>query len=172
MKKVLIVCSFLMIAVIGISCKTGEKVTVSSESLIAHQQAVKVLEEGNFVIEADEFFIPAMESDEPIRSSTRSFISLENGKANIKIYPEVATPNMTWSNMEAVGTGTIQFQKMNKRNGEMKYVLDIVDNNENWKNLKGILVLYKESNKCYLQLFRKNYGDKVVSINGRVCKYQ
>lgn len=172
MRKMLVVCCSLMVAVILSSCKSGERVAAFQESSAVHLQAVKALDEGNFVIEADEFFIPSMESDKPFRSSTRSFISLENGKAVIKIYPDVTPPNITWSNMETIGSGMITFQKMNKKNGEMKYLLDIVDDDENWKNLKGTLTLYRDSNKCYLQLFRKISGDKIVSINGQVCKYQ
>lgn len=171
MRKILIICCSL-IAVICASCKTGEKISVSQESSAAHLQAVKALDEGNFVIEMDEFFIPLMESDKPYRSSTKSFLSLENGKVIIRIYPDVTSPNITWSNMETKGSGTIKFQKKSKRTGELKYILNIADSNENWKNMKGILILYPDSNKCYLQLFRNISGDKIVSINGRVCKYE
>lgn len=54
---------------------------------IRHAQASKALEEGRFVIEANEFYLP--EDKSPVKSSTGNYISMEGKRGVISFTPDL-----------------------------------------------------------------------------------
>ena len=109
---------------------------------IRHAQASKALEEGRFVIEANEFYLP--EDKSPVKSSTGNYISMEGKRGVISFTPDLF-PKTPLGNLTMRMTGPANSQ-----------------------DRKVIITLYKDTDKCHVQVSNELLAYPVVKFTGVV----
>ena len=123
---------------------------------IRHAQASKALEEGRFVIEANEFYLP--EDKSPIKSSTGNYISME-GKRGVISFTPALFPKTPLGNL------TITDER--KKNGDIQFCMRMTGP-ANSQDRKVIITLYKDTDKCHVQVSNELLAYPVVKFTGVV----
>lgn len=131
---------------------------------IRHAQASKALEEGRFVIEANEFYLP--EDKSPVKSSTGNYISMEGKRGVISFTPDLF-PKTPLGNLTITDdTAEITLEKR-KKNGDIQFCMRMTGP-ANSQDRKVIITLYKDTDKCHVQVSNELLAYPVVKFTGVV----
>lgn len=89
MKIIFKLLTIILLIIVSIGCASQKPASgrqgEAAGGEIRHAQASKALEEGRFVIEANEFYLP--EDKSPVKSSTGNYISMEGKRGVISFTP-------------------------------------------------------------------------------------
>ena len=107
---------------------------------IRHAQASKALEEGRFVIEANEFYLP--EDKSPVKSSTGNYISMEGKRGVISFTPDLF-PKTPLGNLTITDDSAEITLEKRKKNGDMQFCMRMTGP-ANSQDRKVIITLYKD----------------------------
>lgn len=154
----------LFIMLIMTSCaaqKAGNKAdTFGSEAL--YIQALQALENQNFIIKINEFYFP---SDKAPVNSTNSYVSMQGSHAVIRVsqdFPSAFSSNRDTESDAAEITGGER-----KRKGDMQFHM-LIKGAEKWQDRELIIVLYKNTNQCFVHINRGHSGQNIVNFKGYV----
>lgn len=154
----------LFIMLIMTSCaaqKAGNKAdTFGSEAL--YIQALQALENQNFIIKINEFYFP---SDKAPVNSTNSYVSMQGSHAVIRVsqdFPSAFSSNRDTESDAAEITGGER-----KRKGDMQFHMKI-KGAEKWQDRELIIILYNNTNQCFVHINRGHSGQNIVNFKGYV----
>ena len=163
MKRVFYLLSVLFLLLMS-SCGTSNKAVDKT----AHAVALQAIENRNFIVEIDEFYISSG-LRHGVRQTNGSYFQVKDSVADY--YLSSATfPRMPLYRLKQ--KGSVRFlDKKTKKNGDVEYRIQVIINEAGARNSKAIylLTLFAESNSCYFQLDSK-IGYNVIdeSFRGKV----
>lgn len=95
MKIIFKLLTIILLIIVSIGCASQKPASgrqgEAAGGEIRHAQASKALEEGRFVIEANEFYLP--EDKSPVKSSTGNYISMEGKRGRYQFHPRPLPEN-------------------------------------------------------------------------------
>lgn len=168
MKIIFRLFTIIQLIIVLVSCAaqkpaTGRQGEAAGEEL-RHARASEALEEGQFVIEANEFYLPSDKS--PVKSSTGNYISMEGKRGVISftpdLFPKTPLGNLTIED----GAAEISLEKR-KKNGDMQFCMRMTGP-ANSQDREVIITLYKDTDKCYVQVSNELLAYPVVKFTGVV----
>lgn len=129
-----------------------------------YQQAVKALNEQKFRINANEFFFPGDKS--PVKPSVGNYLSMQGKQAVLKFSPDLF-PGTPLSYLTITDEDAEIVEEKRKKNGDVQYSLKMIGLANN-QDRKILITLYKNSNKCYVQVFNELLAYHIVDFTGQV----
>lgn len=152
----------LMAALTG--CKTRHFAINEAEGVL-YEQALKALNERQFVIEADEFYLGDSDAS-PVKQASGSYISMQGNLAIIK-YSANLFPKYPFELLETRDSDAKMTEVKSKRNGDVRFTIEI-DDERPWKRYRIPITLYKNTNKCFVQVKAKYRGTDNISFTGYI----
>ena len=143
--------------------KSGNNTGKSTAEEVLYTQALKALEERNFIIKIDEFHFP---SDKAPVNSTNSYVSMQGSHAVIRMSQDF--PSQIPSNRNTESDNAEITKGTTKKNGDMQFSMKIKGGlpRQSWEFL---IVLYKNTNQCFVNINRGHSGQNIVNFKG--CVY-
>ena len=161
MKIIFKLLTIILLIISLVSCAAQNR---AAGEEIRHAQASKALEEGRFVIEANEFYLP--EDKSPVKSSTGNYISMEGKRGVISFTPDLF-PKTPLGNLTITDdTAEITLEKR-KKNGDIQFRMRMTGP-ANSQDRKVIITLYKDTDKCHVQVSNELLAYPVVKFTGVV----
>ena len=166
MKTILKISAITILFIALGSCaaqKAGQKAgdAIGAET---HEQAVKALDERQFIIEVNEFIKPT--DKEPVKSASGSYISMQGNRATIKFAPDLSPrPPFDFENIED-DAAEITLEKR-KKNGDVQYSMT-VKGKQQFQDRKILITLYNNSDKCFVRVTNEALAYHVVDFTGRI----
>lgn len=127
------------------SCRTAMRDVQVKESVLLYEQALKALENQNFIIEAYEFHYP---SENAVKTSVGSYISMQGRRAEINLTEDVLRKNPL---RYAVIVDPSSILAKEKKRGDMYRLM--MKGEQPWLNRRVLITLYKNTNQCYVQVY-------------------
>lgn len=154
----------LFIMLIMTSCvaqKAGNKAdTFGSEAL--YIQALQALENQNFIIKINEFYFPSDKAPVP---STNSYVSMQGSHAVIRVSQDCPSRFLSYQDTESDAAQITEGE--HKKNGDMQFHM-LIKGAEKWQDRELIIVLYKNTNQCFVHINRGHSGQNIVNFKGYV----
>ena len=153
----------LIMALAGCAAqKSGNNPGKSTAEEVLYTQALKALEERNFIIKIDEFHFP---SDKAPVNSTNSYVSMQGSHAVIRMSQDF--PSQIPSNRNTESDNAEITKGTTKKNGDMQFSMKIKGGlpRQSWEFL---IVLYKNTNQCFVNINRGHSGQNIVNFKGYV----
>ena len=166
MKTLLKLLAILTLLISSTSCqtqKTSVDVATAGNSEILYQQALKALDNHNFVIEATEIYLPSSKS--PMKITSGSYLSM-NGSQGIINFTSDVFPRDPWSYLVITDNEAEITKVKEKKNGDQIYKVKI-DGEEQWLRRSVMITLYNNTNQCFVQI-NDRAGMKVADFKGNV----
>ena len=154
---VLLICSFAGCA----SQKKLQKSFRSAESEVLHQQALKALVEGRFIIRVDEFY----PDGEPVKMATDSYMLMRDDQYEIKFSPDLSTGLFYMSDENYMSNTKITKGK-SKKNGDIQFDVKIFGAFQ-WKEYRISITLYNDTNQCFVQL-QNQFNKEIIGLKGHI----
>lgn len=159
-----LLCILMMFVCIGCQTKTAVTQMSTTEPEMRHQEAIKVLEEHKFIIEADELYLPTEKV--AVVTSPGNYISL-NGQQAVVNFTEDVFPRSPWTYL-IINDKAAQITKVTTRkNGNIEYCIEI-DGGQTWLKRTVLITLYANTNECFVQVKDRRTGQPVVDFKGRI----
>ena len=142
--------------------KSGNNPGKSTAEEVLYTQALKALEERNFIIKIDEFHFP---SDKAPVNSTNSYVSMQGSHAVIRMSQDF--PSQIPSNRNTESDNAEITKGTTKKNGDMQFSMKIKGGlpRQSWEFL---IVLYKNTNQRFVNINRGHSGQNIVNFKGYV----
>ena len=153
----------LIMALAGCAAqKSGNNPGKSTAEEVLYTQALKALEERNFIIKIDEFHFP---SDKAPVNSTNSYVSMQGSHAVIRMSQDF--PSQIPSNRNTESDNAEITKGTTKKNGDMQFSMKIKGGlpRQSWEFL---IVLYKNTNECFVQTHGGYDGTNVINFKGHI----
>ena len=153
----------LIMALAGCAAqKSGNNPGKSTAEEVLYTQALKALEERNFIIKIDEFHFP---SDKAPVNSTNSYVSMQGSHAVIRMSQDF--PSQIPSNRNTESDNAEITKGTTKKNGDMQFSMKIKGGlpRQSWEFL---IVLYKNTNECFVQTNGGYDGTNVINFKGHI----
>ena len=164
MKTILKSLSIIILVVAMAGCaaqKGGNKAdTFGSEAL--YIQALKALKNRNFIIKINEFYFP---SDKAPVNSTNSYVSMQGNHAVIRMSQDF--PSAFSSNRDTESDAVEISDGERKRKGNMQFHMKI-KGAEKWQDKELIIILYNNTNQCFVRLHGGYAGVNVINFKGHI----
>lgn len=164
MKTILKSLSIIILVVAMAGCaaqKGGNKAdTFGSEAL--YIQALKALKNRNFIIKINEFYFP---SDKAPVNSTNSYVSMQGSHAVIRMSQDF--PSQIPSNRNTESDNAEITKGSAKKNGDIQFHM-LIKGAEKWQDRELIIILYKNTNQCFVNINRGHSGQNIVNFKGYV----
>lgn len=164
MKTILKSLSIIILVVAMAGCaaqKGGNKAdTFGSEAL--YIQALKALKNRNFIIKINEFYFP---SDKAPVNSTNSYVSMQGNHAVIRMSQDF--PSQIPSNRNTESDNAEITKGSAKKNGDIQFHM-LIKGAEKWQDRELIIILYKNTNQCFVNINRGHSGQNIVNFKGYV----
>ena len=164
MKTILKSLSIIILVVAMAGCaaqKGGNKAdTFGSEAL--YIQALKALKNRNFIIKINEFYFP---SDKAPVNSTNSYVSMQGNHAVIRMSQDF--PSAFSSNRDTESDAVEISDGARKRKGNMQFHMKI-KGAEKWQDKELIIILYNNTNQCFVRLHGGYAGVNVINFKGHI----
>ena len=159
----ILVLIILVMAVAGCAAqKGGNNTGKSTAEEVLYTQALKALEKRNFIIKIDEFHFP---SDKAPVNSTNSYVSMQGSHAVIRISQDF--PSTFSSNRDTESEAAQITEGERKKNGDMLFHMKI-KGAEKWQDKELIIMIYKNTNQCFVRLHGGYAGVNVVNFKGHI----
>ena len=153
----------LIMALAGCAAqKSGNTPGKSTAEEVLYTQALKALEERNFIIKIDEFHFP---SDKAPVNSTNSYVSMQGSHAVIRMSQDF--PSAFSSNRDTESDAVEISDGERKRKGNMQFHMKI-KGAEKWQDKELIIILYNNTNQCFVNINRGHSGQNIVNFKGYV----
>ncbi|MCD7794813.1 MAG: DUF4251 domain-containing protein [Alistipes sp.] len=153
----------LIMALAGCAAqKSGNNTGKSTAEEVLYTQALKALEKRNFIIKIDEFHFP---SDKAPVNSTNSYVSMQGSHAVIRVSQDF--PSAFSSNRDTESEAAQMTEGERKRNGDMLFHMKI-KGAEKWLDKELIIMIYKNTNQCFVRLHGGYAGVNVVNFKGHI----
>lgn len=155
----------LIMAMAGCAAqKTGSRTGESTAEEVLYKQAIQALDERKFIIEATEFYFPG--GKYPTKSETNSQISMDGNKAVIRFSPDLfpRSPMDHWNIEDDAAEIT---KGSAKKNGDIQFHM-LIKGAEKWQDRELIIILYKNTNQCFVNINRGHSGQNIVNFKGYV----
>ena len=153
----------LIMALAGCAAqKGGNNTGKSTAEEVLYTQALKALEERNFIIKIDEFHFP---SDRAPVNSTNSFVSMQGSHAVIRVSQDF--PSAFSSNRDTESDNAEITKGECKKNGDTQFHMKI-KGTEKWQDKELIIMLYKNTNQCFVRLHGGYAGVNVINFKGHI----
>ena len=167
MKIILKSLSVIMLIMAMAGCaaqKTGSRTGESTAEEVLYKQAIQALDERKFIIEATEFYFPG--GKYPTKSETNSQISMDGNKAVIRFSPDLfpRSPMDHWNIEDDAAEIT---KGEHKKNGDIQFSMKI-DGAQKWQDKELIIILYKNTNTCFVHVNGGYSGHNIVDFKGYV----
>ena len=117
-----------------------------------------------FVIEANEFYLP--EDKSPVKSSTGNYISMEGKRGVISFTPDLF-PKTPLGNLTITDDSAEITLEKRKKNGDIQFCMRMTGP-ANSQDRKVIITLYKDTDKCHVQVSNELLAYPVVKFTGVV----
>ncbi|MCD8275337.1 MAG: DUF4251 domain-containing protein [Alistipes sp.] len=159
----ILVLIILVMSVAGCAAqKGGNNTGKSTAEEMLYTQALKALEERNFIIKIDEFHFP---SDKVPVNSTNSYVSMQGSHAVIRMSQDCPSRFLSYQNTESdnaeITKGSV------KKNGDIQFHM-LIKGAEKWQDRELIIILYKNTNQCFVNINRGHSGQNIVNFKGYV----
>lgn len=156
--------AILFVALAG--CATQKQMLESDDvSGVLYRQALMALDGRRFTIELTEAYPSSGEAPVP---SAGSYISMDDGRAFMRISPDIQSRIMRSSRQAEACSAAMTTDKSSK-NGDRQYRLKIKDNAHNsWMSEQMVITLYKGTNQCLVQFPPAELQPLIRSFKGRV----
>lgn len=144
--------------------KTGNRAGESTAEEVLYKQAIQALDERKFIIEATEFYFPG--GKPPTKSETNSHISMDGNKAVIRFSPDLfpRSPLDHWNIEDDAAEIT---KGEHKKNGDIQFSMKI-DGAQKWQDKELIIILYKNTNACFVYVNGGYSGHNIVNFKGDI----
>lgn len=153
----------LIMALAGCAAqKSGNNPGKSTAEEVLYTQALKALEERNFIIKIDEFHFP---SDKAPVNSTNSYVSMQGNHAVIRMSQDF--PSAFSSNRDTESDAVEISDGERKRKGNMQFHMKI-KGAEKWQDKELIIILYNNTNQCFVRLHGGYAGVNVINFKGHI----
>ena len=153
----------LIMALAGCAAqKSGNTPGKSTAEEVLYTQALKALEERNFIIKIDEFHFP---SDKAPVNSTNSYVSMQGSHAVIRMSQDF--PSAFSSNRDTESDAVEISDGERKRKGNMQFHMKI-KGAEKWQDKELIIILYNNTNQCFVRLHGGYAGVNVINFKGHI----
>lgn len=165
MKTILKSLSIIILVVAMAGCaaqKSGNNPGKSTAEEVLYTQALKALEERNFIIKIDEFHFP---SDKAPVNSTNSYVSMQGNHAVIRMSQDF--PSAFSSNRDTESDAVEISDGERKRKGNMQFHMKI-KGAEKWQDKELIIILYNNTNQCFVRLHGGYAGVNVINFKGHI----
>ena len=131
---------------------------------VLYKQAIQALDERKFIIEATEFYFPG--GKPPTKSETNSQIFMDGNKAVIRFSPDLfpRSPMDHWNIEDNAAEIT---KGEHKKNGDIQFCMKI-DGAQKWQDKELIIILYKNTNTCFVHVNGGYSGHNIVDFKGYV----
>lgn len=127
----------LIMALAGCAAqKSGNTPGKSTAEEVLYTQALKALEERNFIIKIDEFHFP---SDKAPVNSTNSYVSMQGSHAVIRMSQDF--PSQIPSNRNTESDNAEITKGSAKKNGDIQFHM-LIKGAEKWQDRELIIILY------------------------------
>lgn len=165
MKKKVELIHIFLITFLLISCHTSQMVSDVKlvESQILYQQAIKALENQQFVIQASELY--PFRKKKTVITTPGSYISMNNYQAVIYFTPDVF-PGDPWTYLSIKDDASKMTTIKEKKNGDRQYIIKVNSDRE-WLRREVLITLYKNTNKCFVQV-KDRAGSSVIDFKGEL----
>ncbi|WP_418176376.1 hypothetical protein, partial [Alistipes finegoldii] len=164
MKTILKSLSIIILVVAMAGCaaqKGGNKAdTFGSEAL--YIQALNALKNRDFIIKINEFYFP---SDKAPVNSTNSYVSMQGNHAVIRMSQDF--PSAFSSNRDTESDAVEISDGERKRKGNMQFHMKI-KGAEKWQDKELIIILYNNTNQCFVRLHGGYAGVNVINFKGHI----
>lgn len=132
------------------SCATQKRVVNNTPEIkavvsqVQYDQALKALDEHQFIIKTKEFYFPR--GNPRTKVSTDSYVSMQGSEAVMRLSPSLflGTPIHYLNIMDSAAKIT---KGKVKKNGDAQFILEI-NGGHYWTGYKLLITLYGNSNKC------------------------
>ena len=161
----ILVLIMLIMALAGCAAqKGGNNTGKSTAEEVLYKQAIQALDERKFIIEATEFYFPG--GKYPTKSETNSQISMDGNKAVIRFSPDLfpRSPMDHWNIEDDAAEIT---KGEHKKNGDIQFSMKI-DGAQKWQDKELIIILYKNTNACFVHVNGGYSGHNIVDFKGYV----
>lgn len=138
--------------------------TPDNISKTTYEQALDALDEQKFTIKIAEFHFPS--GKESVIFATHSYISMLGNYGTIRFSPDLA-PRSPMDHLNAEDNAAEITKGKRKKNGDMFYCMKIYGTHP-WQRNKILITLYKNSNKCFIQIKGTRLEATILSIKGYV----
>ena len=155
----------LIMALAGCAAqKSGNNPGKSTAEEVLYKQAIQALGERKFIIEATEFYFPG--DKPPTKSETNSHISMDGNKAVIRFSPDLfpRSPLDHWNIEDDAAEIT---KGEHKKNGDIQFSMKI-DGAQKWQDKELIIILYKNTNACFVHVNGGYSGHNIVDFKGHI----
>ena len=153
----------LIMALAGCAAqKSGNNPGKSTAEEVLYTQALKALEERNFIIKIDEFHFP---SDKAPVNSTNSYVSMQGSHAVIRMSQDCPSRFLSYQNTESDNAEITKGSA--KKNGDIQFHM-LIKGAEKWQDRELIILLYKNTNQCFVNINRGHSGQNIVNFKGYV----
>ena len=142
--------------------KSGNNTGKSTAEEVLYTQALKALEERNFIIKIDEFHFP---SDKAPVNSTNSYVSMQGSHAVIRMSQDF--PSQIPSNRNTESDNAEITKGSAKKNGDIQFHM-LIKGAEKWQDKELIIILYKNTNTCFVHVNGGYSGHNIVDFKGYV----
>ena len=93
---------------------------------------------------------------------------MQGSQAIIKVTPEVCPPPVSgWRDLEIEDRAAEISKGIDKKNGDRQFEMTITGDMP-WKNRKVIILLYKNTHQCFVQIYNKRNGNNTVNFRGEI----
>ncbi len=180
MKFIIRISILAVIIIAAISCKSyknsASKTEAHSEEI--YEKSINALEEHNFIIEPrselmlahtgrnNSILQPAYSN---IVSVSGNFISLK-GSVGVINFNESLFPDIPVNKLQFVDNNAVMFKERNRGKSEISYFLKIKDDNDEMNKRDIIIILYENSNECFVKVYDGRTGDMHISFKGLVLQ--
>lgn len=167
MEKAVRTSSVIILFIVLIGCGAQKSTIKSEANIVDYEQALTALDNGKFIIEANEFHIPRTYTEE-IKYSTGSFITMQNNRATLNFSQDLF-PRSPLSNLLIDDAPAKIIKVKTQKNGDIEYKLDI-DGSQYWTKRRLLITLYSNTNSCYVQIYgRYGYDNSyILSFKGHI----
>lgn len=131
-----------------------------------YAQALEALDQGRFLIRADEVYLPDLKKSV---DAFNSYLSVDGTRGVMRfspdLFPAANAHNIQVGNIESDRTELRRVKRW--KNGDVVYEVNIrSDQKHLYRQLT--IKLYHDTNACYVQVSNDLFGYKVFDFNGRV----
>ena len=117
---------------------------------------------GDFIIKINEFYFP---SDKAPVNSTNSYVSMQGNHAVIRMSQDF--PSAFSSNRDTESDAVEISDGERKRKGNMQFHMKI-KGAEKWQDKELIIILYNNTNQCFVRLHGGYAGVNVINFKGHI----
>lgn len=164
MKAIVKILSVIALIITLTGCRTRHSVVNVTERVL-YERALKALNERQFIIEANEFYLERFDVS-PVKRVLGSYISMQGNLAIIK-YSADLFPKYPFELLETKDNNAKMTDIKSKRNGDVQFTIEI-DDEQPWKRCRISIVLYKNTNKCFVRVKAKYRGTDNISFTGYI----